>query len=95
MVVFISNHKIILKKIDSGGMFIVKLNVHQGFQPRHLELPPKYNNPQTGNTLLSQSAGAVWGTGTAPSVFLPVLRLSWQIKGILQRLKIVSLPFTE
>jgi hypothetical protein len=35
-----------------------------------LPLPPKCNNPQTGNTSLSQSAGAVWGDMHGPLHFL-------------------------
>jgi len=64
------------EKDDSGEMFNVKLNVQQGFHPRHVSFPQNAITPQTGNTSLSQSAGVVWGTGTVPSVFLAELRIS-------------------
>jgi hypothetical protein len=49
------------EKDDSGERFKVKLNVHQGFHPRHVSFPQNAITPQTGNTSLSKSAGAVEG----------------------------------
>ena len=70
-------------------MFNVKLKRSPGISPPAFQLPQNAIIPQTGNTSLSQSAGVVYGgTGTVPSVFLPVLHISCQIKGILPEPKI-------
>jgi hypothetical protein len=64
-------------------MFNPKLNAHGGFTPAALT-PPKYDTCWKDNTALSRSTGAVWGTGTAPYVILPVLWISNPEKRILQ-----------
>jgi len=55
-----------LKNSGSQEMFNVKLNVQQEFHSRHFSFPQNAITPQTGNTLLSQSAGAVWGDRHCP-----------------------------
>jgi hypothetical protein len=57
-------------------MFNITLNVQQGFHPNHFSFSQNAIIPQTGNTSLSHSAGRYGGTGTVPSLFVPVLRIS-------------------
>ena len=58
------------EKDDSGEMFNVKLNVQQGFHPRHVSFPQNAITPPTGNTSLSQSAGVVGGDRHCPLCLL-------------------------
>ena len=74
-------------------MFIV--NVQQGFLPRPFSFPQNAITLKQVIRRYHKAQGRYGGTGTVPSFFLPVLRISCQIKGILQSLKIVTLPFTE
>jgi hypothetical protein len=45
----------------SGELLTIKLNVQQGFHRQHVSFNQTVKPLQTGNTLLSQSAGVVWG----------------------------------
>ena len=65
-------------------MLNVNLNVEQEFHPWHFRFPQNAITPQTGNTSLSQSAGAVWGDRHCPLRLLASVCISCQIKGILQ-----------
>jgi len=65
-------------------MFNVKLNVQQGFHPRHFTFPQNAILPHTGYRRCHKEQGRYGGTGTVPSVFLPVLRISCPINGISQ-----------
>jgi hypothetical protein len=47
-------------------MLNIKLNVRQGIHFRHFRFLQNSITPQTGNTSLSQNAGAVWGDRHCP-----------------------------
>jgi len=68
----------------SGEMLNVKLNVHQGFHLRLFSFPYNAITPQQVIRRYHKVQGRYGGTGTVPSVFLPVLRISCQIKGNFQ-----------
>ena len=69
-------------------MFTVKLNVQQGFQIRHFSFPQNAITLKQVIRHYHKAQGRNGGTGIVPSVFLPVLRISYRIKGVLQSLKI-------
>ena len=66
-----------MNKTGSAEMFNTRRNAHEGFTPVAVA-PHKCDNPRTGIT--SRSAGAVGGTGTVPSVIVPVLCISYPSK---------------
>ena len=58
------------ERYESAEMFNIKLNIQQGFHPRHFSFPQNAITPPTGNTSLSQSAGVVGGDRHCPLCLL-------------------------
>jgi hypothetical protein len=72
------------ENFDSVEMFKVKLNVQQGFHHGTSVSPKMQYLLQQVIRRYHKAQGRYGGTGTVPSVFLSVLYISCQIKGILQ-----------
>ena len=62
------------------GNDLKKSERSKGVSTPPLRLPPKCDNPRTGNTAPSQTQGRSGETGTVPSFILPVLCISYQRK---------------
>ena len=70
-----------MNKTGSAEMLNTKLNAHRGFIPVAVA-PHKCDTPRTGTTSSSLSVqGWYGGTGTIPSVIVPVLCISYPGKG--------------
>ena len=72
--------KVPIEKKSSGEILNKKLNAQQGFHPRRVSSLHNAIPPNRYYVIIALSAGTVWGTGTVPSVILPVLRISFHGK---------------
>jgi hypothetical protein len=69
-----------------------KVNAQQGFHPRRCGSPQMRYPPNRYCVIIALSAGRYGGTGTVPSILLPVLLIHILIKGIFRAIFLVFIP---
>jgi hypothetical protein len=69
-----------------------KVNAQQGFHPHACGSPQMRYHPNRYCVVIALSAGRYGGTGTVPSILVPVLLIHILIKGIFRAFFLVFIP---